>query len=289
MKRLFQYLEAIPKSKRWVLLVVLLSIAAVPLSINLFYVSDELRRLMENQLFFVGIVLVVYVTWLALLYWLQKNDHVRLRHLSLTKAAITKGLLWGLILFLAVNTVLLLKAVFTADSLMLTKKFASLEGISKSLGVFTFNVCLNAFVEEVLCRAYIIPQFYLLLLEKIKTKGMALLLALLATQALFALLHLPRDLFRFDLELATIISTQAQLFMSGIILSLVYLRTRNVLFLTLFHAFMNYGLPIVGADADFKLYYMVSAFALTVFWSKLAGAGRAKDELAPELLVDKIG
>ncbi|AHM60060.1 hypothetical protein D770_09015 [Flammeovirgaceae bacterium 311] len=287
MKKLFRYLEEIPMSKRWVLAIIAISIAVVPTLINLLFTSETLRTLLDEQLNFVLMGMAVYCSWLTLLYLLTRKDRVGLKHLSLTRAAITKGLIIGIGLFAAVNAALLLKSLIFEDSIALSRRFSSLEGASAALGVFTFNIFLGAFAEEILCRVYLIPQCFLLLGRKIKHKATALLLSLVLSQLLFAAAHLPRDLFRFDVSAATIISTQAQLFMSGIILSLVYLRTRNVVFLGLFHAFMNYGLPITGMDADFKLYYMVAAFAIAVFWGKILKTDRTAEALSPDLLAVK--
>lgn len=287
MKKLFSYLAGIPMSKRWILAIIAVSIAVVPTLINLLFTSDSLRALLDQQLNFVLMGMAVYFSWLTLLFLLMKKDPVRLKHLSLSRADLSRGLIIGIGLFVAVNLVLLLKSSLSGEALTWSERFSSLEGASAALGVFVFNIFLGAFAEELLCRVYLIPQCFLLLCMKIKHRGAALLLSLLLSQLLFAVAHLPRDLFRFDISAATIFSNQAQLFMSGIILSLVYLRTRNVVFLGLFHAFMNYGLPLVGVDADFKLYYMTGAFAVTIFWDKIMKTDKKATPLSPDLLAVK--
>ncbi|MBC5993205.1 CPBP family intramembrane glutamic endopeptidase [Pontibacter cellulosilyticus] len=278
MKKLFLYLEDILMSRKWVLLFVTLSIAVVPTLTNLLFTSDKLRALLDNQLYFVGLGVVVYTIWLTLLYYLKKKDTIKFRHLSLTRSEITKGLLLSVVIYIGVNIALIAGVLLKGESLALAKSFWSVSGVAKALGVFFFNILLGAFIEELLCRAYLIPQGYLLLQKKIKYKVVALLAAVILTQLIFALAHLPAELFRFEKSLASIVSNQGQLFMSGLILSLVYLRTRNVVFVAVFHALMNYKLPIIDAtDADFKFYYLVGAFVVAVFWDKImkpVGAGK---------------
>lgn len=269
MKNLYRHLEAIPLSKKRSLTMVAASTALIPLLINLLFTADTLSTLLNNQLYFVSLGWGVYVCWLWLLYIVQKKDPVQLRHLSLTKAEVATGAAAGFAIFLLVQVALAIQLVATGESLLLTRHFASFSASGKALGIFTFNILLSAFVEELLFRVYLLPQTYLLLRKKTESKAGALLLAVVLSQLLFALMHLPRDLFRYDVEVATLISTQAQLFMSGLILALVYLRTKNLLFLSVFHAFMNWGLPLLGTEANFKLFYMIGAFALALFWGMI--------------------
>ncbi|MBF8962909.1 CPBP family intramembrane metalloprotease [Pontibacter sp. FD36] len=271
MEKLYQYFESIPRSRTKTLVLVLAGILCITSLLNLLFLSDKLRDVLDNQLYFVGMVLVVYLSWLVFLHLIQKRDPVQPEHLSLRGRDIASGFAVAAFLYLAVTVALAIGALLGTDGLAVHAKFATIGATARTLGVFTFNIMLNAFVEELLFRVYLIPQAYLLLRQKIASRFVALLLAVLSTQLLFALIHLPRDLFRFDVALATMISTQAQLFMSGLLLTLVYLRTRNLLFLTMFHAFLNYGLPLVSTDSDFKLYYMIAAFAVTIFWSKIPG------------------
>ncbi|WP_299707591.1 CPBP family intramembrane glutamic endopeptidase [uncultured Pontibacter sp.] len=269
MEKLYQYFENIPRSRAETIVLVLAGILCITSLLNLLFISDKLRTLLDNQLYFISMVFLVYLCWLVFLYFLQKRDPIQLEHLSLRGTDVTRGLSVGAILYIAVTVALAIGVLIGLEGLAVHAKFAAVEATARTLGVFTFNIMLNAFVEELLFRVYLIPQTYLLLRQKISSRLVALLLAVLFTQLLFAIVHLPRDLFRYNVAITTIISTQAQLFMSGVILALVYLRTRNLLFLTLFHAFMNYGLPVMGTESDFKLYYMIAAFAVTVFWSKL--------------------
>lgn len=270
-------------SKRWVLLLVTLSIAIVPTLTNLLFTSDNLRALLDNQLYFVGLGVVVYTLWLTLLYYLKKKDTLKFRHLSLTRSEVTKGLVLSLVIYVGVNIALIAGVLLKGESLALAKSFLSVSGLARALGIFFFNILLGAFIEELLCRAYLIPQGYRLIQRKVKYKYVALLIAVILTQMVFALAHLPSDFFRFEKGFASIISNQGQLFMSGLILSLFYLRTRNVVFLSVFHAFMNYKLPIIDAtDADFKFYYLIGAFAVAVFWDKVMKPAHAGKEVNPE-------
>lgn len=284
--KLYNYLESIPRSSRKVFIAMVLSIALVPTLVNLLFVSDSLRALLDNRIYFVGLSLVVFASWLLLGYLLLKRDTVQLRHLSLTKEQIIIGVAVGSALFVVVNIALAAKAAVMGEGVEVTDKFSSLTEGTKVIGLFVFHFLISAFVEEVFCRAYILPQAYNVLSRRLKYKSVALLLALLSTQFLFALSHLPSQLLRFNIDTAAVIlSTQGQLFLSGLILAIVYLRTKNIIFVTMLHAMMNYGLAVVGTDADFKLFYMVAAFAVTIFWTKLVNQDK---QLAPVLPAGKV-
>ncbi|QHL88467.1 CPBP family intramembrane metalloprotease [Nibribacter ruber] len=269
MNKLFLFLESTPQSKAWVLLGVIFSMAFIPLLANLVFEVEAWKGLLENQGYLLGWGLIVYLLWTALLLFFKRKDSLQWSHLSLQKAEIKKGLIWGCAAYLIVQAVLWLKLVSSGQSLTLTTHFSSFEGFSKAIGIFVFNIIIGAFLEEVLNRAYLLPQFYLLLKKVVKFKPIALLLALVITQLAFAVSHLPRDLFRYDVtSLDALLSTQGNLFWSGIIYAVLYLRTRNILFVSIFHALANFQLAVLASDVSMLLYNSIAFYMMALIWRK---------------------
>nr|WP_241749416.1 CPBP family intramembrane glutamic endopeptidase [Rufibacter sediminis] len=266
---MFDYLEDIPASKKWVMLLVLLSMASIPVLANWVFIIVGWRDLFKNQLYLLAWGVVVYLFWIIFLVWLKRNDDLHWRHLSLGSAEIKKGLVLGFCAYAVVQVGVMLKLVFSGHSLTLTNSFSSIGNFSKAIGIFAFNIFIGAFIEEVLNRAYLIPQVYLLLKRKVERKSFALLIALLITQILFALSHLPRDLFRYEVtSMDALFSTQVNLFWSGLIYAVLYLKTRNIIFVSFFHALASFNLTIVTSDAPLLLYNGIVFFIIAILWRK---------------------
>ena len=97
--------------------------------------------------------------------------------------------------------------------------------------------------EEIVYRAFFIVQIYLLLKKqnheepnKISKKSLAL--SLLITQIFFALIHIPNRIYK-NQPLNEYWMDMFSLFMYGIVFSLIYLRTDNILIVAGIHALLN--------------------------------------------------
>lgn len=54
------------------------------------------------------------------------------------------------------------------------------------------------------------------------------------------------------------------LFAGGIILSLIFLVTKNIFFVTIFHAFFNFSLPVVNSPASFEFYLIAATVIIAL-------------------------
>lgn len=284
MKKLYLFLDTIPPAKRRVLLLVVVSLVIFPVLTNLLFLSERLKAVFQNQIYTLCLGLVVYGLWLLLLNFLQKQDRVSLKNLSLGKEDIKKGLVAGLALYVITNAWLVGSTLLRGENLILSKGFSSPEFILTAISIFFLNIFVGAFIEEVLIRSYMLPQAFRVVRKSAHNKLVALLIAVILTQALFAIAHVPADLFRFNLDLADLLSRQQYLFLSGIVYALVYLRTRNVVFLSLYHAFMNYGMPIINTEAFVATNYNIVMLVLLLFWGRIMPSGKTKNQLQPDLI-----
>lgn len=287
MKKLFQFLDNMPAAKRRILLLVVASLAVIPIVTNLLFLSKGLRAVFQNQIYTLFLGLLVYGVWLLLLYFLQKQDCVSLGNLGLGKYDTKKGVAAGLLLYTITNSWFVANALLKGESLIVSKGFSSPEFILTALSIFFFNIFIGAFIEEVLMRAYLLPQAFRFLSRSVPNKLAALVLAVIVTQVIFAIAHMPADLFRFNLSLEDLLNRQQDLFLSGIVYALVYLRTRNVIFVSLYHAFLNYGMPVISTEAFITTNYNMVMLLLLILWDRILPSYKTENQPDPDFILSR--
>lgn len=130
--------------------------------------------------------------------------------------------------------------------------------------------------EETLFRGYIL------------TKGRALLgrlsgvwqtaAALLLTNLVFALWHVPQRLAAQALDVQALVPSLVQLFFVGLLLSYFYLRSRNILLTGLIHGGLN--APLVGVAGDLTpVLVMVGLVELWRFFARRGGSANGPQGL----------
>ena len=105
------------------------------------------------------------------------------------------------------------------------------------LGPLLAQLAGTALMEETLYRAFLWPQLRLRLVAVLPARS-ASVLALIASQAIFALMHIPIRIYQ-GAALADLGGMLAMLFASGIVLALVYAATRNLFIAVAIHALAN--------------------------------------------------
>jgi len=269
MKKLYNYLETIAQSKRRIFWLVLLSTMAIPVLVNLLFTSGALVPVLADQTYLLVLGTLIYAAWLGLLYLLKKRDRLHWKHLSLTKPDITRGLLAGMLVYVLVNAVLATIVLAGGRQLVFSKEFSTIAAFLSGLSIFALNIFVGAFIEEIINRVYLVPQAYKLFSVWVKNRFVSLLIAVGLTQVLFALLHLPADIFRFNLNGAALLNRQEDLFLSGILYAIIYLRTRNVVFVAIYHAFLNYNFTILHTDLPLTTIHNVVLLFMLIFWNKI--------------------
>jgi uncharacterized protein len=263
MKQLFAYLERIPRSRDGVLLTVLLISTIVALATYLVFMSDKLG---DNLLFIALVATAFYSIWIVVLFALQRKDRISLRDLGMSARDAVRGVWAGFYIFVGVNLIFLALSLLTTKQVMLAENFRSLQLAGQVVGTFVFSILAGAFIEEAIYRAYLIPQFYLRLQGILHNSYAALAVAVLASQLLFALSHVPHALLRQEVAAAAVSYNFVQLLVGGLIHAVVYLRTRNLLFVTLVHAFINFSLTVIETPVSFRLLSLGVTVLIALAW-----------------------
>lgn len=124
----------------------------------------------------------------------------------------------------------------------------------------------NAAFEELIYRGTLFMQFHLMFKQKMRQKR-ALLLSVLASQLLFALIHLPNRLLIQQVD--NLALDLISLFLAGIILTLIYLRTENLAFVIGAHALVNQPFNIIETSFPMRMMVLILIILTAVFWDKI--------------------
>jgi uncharacterized protein len=266
MNWLFAYLGRIPKSKNRILIVVLLISMVIALATYLLFQSEWLG----SSIRLLGLISIAFYTiWLGVLYGLQRKDRIRLIDLGLSARETVRGLWAGFYIFLGVNLIFLALSLLTTRSVSIAESFRSLDEAGRVVATFIFSILAGAFIEEAIYRAYLIPQFYLRIKARINNSYTSLAIAIVASQLLFALSHLPREIFKTEYASGLANYSFLQLFVGGIIHAVVYLRTRNLIFVTLVHAFLNFSLTVIDTPSSTQLFSLLVTVLIAIGWPYL--------------------
>ena len=143
-------------------------------------------------------------------------------------------------------------------------------GVLRTVGIFLAQLLGNALFEEILFRGVLFQQWRMRLSSRGKRPAQSLLLALIFSQALFALIHVPLRLSS-GMPLDALPSELALLFGLGVLLGLVYWRTSNLYICVGVHALSNAPFLVVKQQLDISSNGMTAAVAammLILFWPR---------------------
>ncbi len=145
----------------------------------------------------------------------------------------------------------------------------------------------NALYEEVVFRGLLLPQLFL----RFRRAGtaVAVVLATVVSQALFALAHVPNRLWVTGLPASALPGALLPLFTMGLFFALIYLLTDNLFAVVGVHALNNEPLLSLVADGTrlegpYALVVVVAALTLAGawrLWRARAGRARAASRLEP--------
>lgn len=268
----------ITQSKGSILIAVLITSTLIPLMVNLLFKSEKFKSLMKNQFYFVLIGLLIYGVWLAFLFFLYKKDSIQLKDLTITQQKLKSGLLAGFYLFIGANILLLAFLLINKKEVAISEDFISIGLAAKAFSLFIFNILIGAFIEEITFRAYLIPQVFIRIKNKVNNSSISLIITILITQAVFACAHIPSYIIRFHSDFHSIISKIIPLIISGIIFSLIFLRTKNIFFVMIFHAFCNFTLPLFNSPY-FSSYSNIVVLIIALLWYIVIEPKRKENEM----------
>ena len=203
-----------------------------------------------------GLILVVLVLCLGLWGGARAVD-LGLRRRDLWPAVLVTFVTW-----LCLNLVSIAAVLFSSQGIQQTSTFATAAATRNALGELIGQIFGNALYEEVLFRGILLVQIALWLQAR-STEHVrrTVFFALLISQAIFALQHIPNRL-AFDqwTSVAGAAADLSGLFVSGLFFAGVFQRTRNLLIAVGMHTLAN--LPTILVSGPDWVHPVVMAVAM---------------------------
>jgi membrane protease YdiL (CAAX protease family) len=252
--------------------VVIAGVMAVALfHLTLPAISDALAPVVDATGGLVEVTLLVNLAFVVVIVGgiILRFGDLRSRDIGLVRADLPLGIgitagAWILVQVTGVAALALQgESLALADSLIRV-------GILPVLGGFIGQVFGNALYEEVVYRAFLLPQLAkkFTRLSRSESPRTAFLLALLASQVVFTLVHVPGRLAG-GVEVGDLPVFLTAPFVLGLLFTLVYARTGN-LFVTIgLHALINDPVLLVDAGGVVLVPLLLVVFAILVAWPSL--------------------
>ncbi|MGH2501879.1 MAG: CPBP family intramembrane glutamic endopeptidase [Ktedonobacterales bacterium] len=161
-------------------------------------------------------------------------------------------------------------------------QFGALAVLGNALGQF-FG---NALYEEVVWRGMALPQFYRRCVERWPAaRGLsmaALIAALVISQGLFALRHIPVRVWQ-GASLGDLPGAIVSVFAVGVILAALYLRTRNLLLVIGIHALYDAPTALIAHGSVAALLALGLAVLIPLLWPRALSWGRTRPHASSRL------
>ena len=191
------------------------------------------------------------------------------RDMGLVREDLPLGLAVLIISWLAMQGVSALVVVSRGGTLQLPSTWASM-GALFVLGDFFGQLFGNALYEEVVFRSVLMVQFVKMI--RARWSGLSprssFLIALLGSQLLFALIHVP-DRLASGVPLAQLVGAIILPLFFGILLVLVYYRTGNIFVAIVLHTFINTPTMVVGTNGLGQVTALGIVLVIVIGWPYL--------------------
>ena len=178
------------------------------------------------NLFFIGALVGVIIL---------RFGGLRLADLGLVFRHIPVGIAYTLGIWSAAQVILLIAGWLTYDTISLSPDWIN-PGLV--IGILLAQIVGNALFEEIAYRGFLFPQIYLRLSRLRDSRWSRLALALLISQGLFALSHIPNRIY-LGMKPGEITLDLLMLLGWGALYTLIYLRTNNLFIVVGIHALGN--------------------------------------------------
>jgi membrane protease YdiL (CAAX protease family) len=183
-----------------------------------------------------------------------------LRDVGLSARGLFGGLAVAFWIWLAVQVVLAIGALVHGDGLALAPHLDRYEA-----RLLVDQVAGNALAEEVIYRGFLMVQL-VLLARRFASRRTAWIVGLVASQACFALTHIPQRWIVMDLHGAPLVANLAFTAASGLYYALIYVRTGMLGVAIAYHALDNLPFALVDSPLDPKTLYQVAFALLLIVW-----------------------
>jgi membrane protease YdiL (CAAX protease family) len=145
--------------------------------------------------------------------------------------------------------------------------------ITPLVGGFLGQLAGNALFEEMIYRGLLFLQLYILFKGK-RSDTSAMILAMIISQGVFAIIHIPNRLMLNHVSNLT--TDLLNLFFFGVMFTLIFIKTQNLFFIIGIHAFFNSPLNVIKTSVPTSLFILLLALLTALMWEKIPFArGRA--------------
>jgi len=126
----------------------------------------------------------------------------------------------------------------------------------------------NALYEEIVFRGFLFVQLLLHFNRPVRRR-FSFAAALVISQVIFALSHVPNFVWVDDKTLFDALASTDLIFVSGLLLALVYWRTRNLLLVVVIQALRNEPTAIIAAPSVIFVYTtLLLVVSIILFWPR---------------------
>lgn len=204
--------------------------------------------------------------------WLAVFGRMRWRDLGFRYGDIGGALLYSLVAWVVISGAAVLSGVIAGGAVRMDA--AWVEAPRQVAGRLIAQFAGNALCEELIWRGFLVPQVYFLLGRIGSSRGRLFVAAVVAA-ALFALYHIPMDASKGTAapEHAVLFAVR---FLSGLLLTAVWLLSGNLLIAVACHSLMNEPSPLFGGGQTDALRAVVALGTLAWYWGWSFGGRYAR-------------
>lgn len=147
-----------------------------------------------------------------------------------------------------------------------TKEFVIVQDVSSQIGRILGQLFGNALKEEFVFRGIFFLQLYLIF-RNYRSNKFAIIFAMVISQVIFSLMHIPN---RIILQSFQGLGTDLLLiFVMGVIITLIFIRTNNLAFAIGGHALINSRINIIETSFPWQITTIVLFVLVAIFWKKI--------------------
>lgn len=191
------------------------------------------------------------------------------KSVGLIKTKVFPALGYTLGIWIIPQLIILIYLTITGGQFILSE-FWLKYGLVTGLGVICGQFFGNALYEEVIFRGFLVPQFYRRFsksIRKIETK--ALIFSIILSQLVFALIHIPNRIHNGESNVINLLIVILPIFLIGVFLTILYLRSQNLFLCIAIHSLMNYPAFVLESPIESKTIMAILALLLIIFYPQI--------------------
>lgn len=240
------------------------------------WLRDLLEPIVSGSRGLIHYNLVINLTLLLVMLVIMKGaGKLRLRDVGLNINAFIPGMTATLLIWICVQITYFVMGWLTNGKVDLSFDTGDIP-ITEWIGIHIGYIFGVGLYEEVVFRGFLFVQLFLLIPEKfVKSTGTRFMAAVIVSQLIFGLVHIPRDIVK-GVEWVFMLNHILAVVGAGIFFVFAYLRTNNLFLVAGIHGLIDYAPPVFNSelagqfDPSFSVYivYIYSIFLVILLKKK---------------------